>query len=116
MARDREVYFENTSELEAEGIGPLANQQIRIAGLCGGGLSLMTGDGWRLESVTLNWPEEIILLVAPGSWLYGALYDRPDKFTKICQESEIRAYGFSPTGRALIIATSSDLTIYHRET
>lgn len=112
-ARDYEYYYEN-KYLEAEGIGCLSGKIIRMAGLNGGGLSTSTEDDWILESITINFPEEMILLVEPGSDLYGMTWNRPDNFTKIVQDANIRAYGFSYTEKTFIIATSSDLIIYNR--
>lgn len=112
-ARDYEDYYEN-QYLEAEGIGCLKGKIIKMAGLLGGGLPICTDDDWCLESVTINFPEEMILLLEPGSDLYGMTWNRPDNFTKIDQQATIRAYGFSYTGQSFIVATSSDLTIYNR--
>lgn len=112
-ARDYEDYYEN-QYLEAEGIGCLKGKIIKMAGLLGGGLPISTEDDWTLESVTINFPEEMILLLEPGSDLYGMTWNRPDNFTKIDQQATIRAYGFSYTGESFIIATSSDLSIYNR--
>jgi hypothetical protein len=114
LARDHEEYYEDEIRLEADGIGPLAGKKIRISGLYGGGLPNSTSDGWSIETVTLSWPEEILFLVEPASWFYGSLYGQPDNFRKVFSGSEIRAKGFSPTGRTFVIATSSDLTIYTR--
>ena len=106
--------WQNTSELEAEGIGPLAGQTVHTSGLFGGGLSLTTRDGWTVERLPLDWPEESLLLVPPGSWLYETRADRSAEFTKVAAESEVRAWGFSPTGRSLILATSSDVKVFSR--
>jgi len=101
--------------LEAQSIGDLKDKTIKMAGLYGGGLPTYTKDGWQLESVTLNWPEEMILLVEPNSNLYGSICNRADNLTKVEQDSEIRACGFSYTGRSFIVATSSDVAVYTRE-
>jgi hypothetical protein len=114
VSRDQNEYYEDETQLEAEGIGPLSGQKIRISGLYGGGLPNSTSDGWSLEIASLTWPEQILILVEPGSWLYGGLYDKPDNFWKIYSDFEIRAQGFSSTGRTLVIATSSELIIYAR--
>jgi hypothetical protein len=79
-----------------------------------GGLPCLTQDGWKLESVVLQWPEQMLLLVPPGADLYGSLSGHPDQMTKIFEDSCIRAYGFSYTGRSLAIATSSDVTLFAR--
>ena len=112
-ARDYEDYYEN-QYLEAQGIGCLNGKIINMAGLFGGGLPIITEDDWCLESVTINFPEAMILLVEPGSDLYGMTCNRPDNFTKIEQQATVRAYGFSYTGQSFIVATSSDVTIYNR--
>jgi hypothetical protein len=106
--------WENPSELEAFGIGPLEGQLVRIAGLYGGGLSLGTPDGWALESLEIDWPDKSLLLTAPSSWLYETRAGRSSAFTKIEADSTLRAYGFSPTGKSLVVALTSDITIYSR--
>lgn len=106
--------WQNELELEATGIGPLAGQIVRTSGLAGGGLALMTRDRWAAERLTVDWPFESLLLVAPDSWIYETRPGRPSGFAKLAEESEVRAWGFSPTGKTLILATSSDLTIYGR--
>jgi hypothetical protein len=85
-----------------------------MAGLHGGGLPKITEDGWQAETVALEWPAFTLLLISPGSWLYGRNYGRPDDFSKLAEESELRAFGFSWTGLSLIIATSSETKIYSR--
>lgn len=119
LARDStpasdEDNWQDDFELEAIGIGPLAAQSIRISGLPGGALAVTTKDGWSLERLTLIWPEESIVLTAPGSWIYETRPDRSSVFTKLAEESEIRACGFSPTGKSVIIATTSDVTMFSR--
>ncbi|MGK4008044.1 hypothetical protein WMF31_35835 [Sorangium sp. So ce1036] len=106
--------WQNTQELEAEGIGPLAGQAVRTSGLAGGGLALWTPDGWKAERLALDWPEESLLLVSPGSWIYETRAGRSVEFTKVAAAREVRAWGFSPTGESLILATSSDVTIFSR--
>jgi hypothetical protein len=115
VARDRSVPegaspdWQDPFELWAVGIGPLAGQHIRTAGLSGGGLSVATRDGWSVERLALEWPDETLLL--RRGWGFGY---RPDEIFKIAVHSEVRAWGFSPTGRSLVYATSSDLAIWSR--
>lgn len=106
--------WQDTLALEAQGIGPLHDQRIRTAGLHGGGLPRSSGDGWSAEDFVLDWPHHTLLLVPPGSWAYGDGFGKPANYTKVAVESELRAWGFSPTGRCLILATSSDLTCWYR--
>jgi hypothetical protein len=115
VARDYdEGDWKDTISLEAKGIGPLEDQRIRTSGLHGGGLPLTSGDGWTAEDFVLDWPDHTLLLVPPGSWAYGDDIGKPANYTKVAVESELRAWGFSPTGRSLILATSSDLTCWSR--
>lgn len=106
--------WHDTFFLEADGIGPLADQRIRTAGLHGGGLPVMTGDGWAADDFVLDWPDHTLLLVPPGSWAYGDGFGKPANYTKVAVESELRAWGFSATGRSLIVAASSYLTCWSR--
>ena len=117
VARDYDVGDRpDTVALEADGIGPLAHQRIRTSGLLGGGLPRCTRDGWTAEDFVLDWPDHTLLLVLPGSWAYGDSFGKPADFAKVAVESELRAWGFSPTGKSLILATSSDLSIWNRTT
>ena len=65
--------------------------------------------------MTLSFPEEMIILVEPDSSLYGSIHDRPDNFVLLEKDASIRAYGFSYTNQSLIIATTSDITVYAQE-
>lgn len=114
IARDDAEYYDGEEFLEAEGIGSLEGKIIRVAGVIGGGLPNNTQDGWALEVVTLDWPEHDVLLVEPFSSIYDSLYGKQAKFRKIARESELRAFGFSYTGKSLVIATSSGITVYGR--
>ena len=99
----------DTFELVAEGIGPIAKHPIRTAGLHGGGLALLTRDGWSVERLVFDWPDETLLLCHP--WKHGY---KPGEFVKVAVDSVVRAWGFSPTGRSLVLATSSDVTLWSR--
>ena len=79
-------------------------------------VSPAVGCRWTVERLILDWPIESLLLVPPDSWIYETRAGRSSEFTKIAEEMEVRAWGFSPTGRSLILATSSDVTIYGRAT
>lgn len=117
IARDYdEGDWQDILALEAQGIGPLATSRVRTAGLHGGGLPQSTQDGWATEDFVLDWPDHTLLLVQPGSWAYGDGFGKPALFTKVAVESETRAWGFSPTGESLVLATSSDLIIWNRTT
>lgn len=116
VARDRETEdFEDDAALEAIGIGPLDGLAIRMSGLYGGGLPRLTSDCWMAERLEIDWPNESALLVHPGSFIYGDVHGKPAEFTKVFEGHETRAWGFSSTGKTLVLATSGDLTIYARK-
>lgn len=116
IARDYTEDVESNQYLEAEGIGPLTGKTIPMAGINGGSLPVGAFDGWVIENVPLNWPCHHLLLVEPGSWLYGARYKQACAFHKLAIEIGLRAFGFSYTGQTLIIATSNSLIVYRRGT
>jgi hypothetical protein len=115
VARDDGEYFEDTQFMEAAGVGPLEGQTVRVAGGQGGGLPTSTQDGWSIEVVTREWPEHEVLVLAPFASLFDVLQGKPSRFNKIAEESELRASGFSYTGRTLIVASSSDILIFGRD-
>ncbi|WP_211589074.1 hypothetical protein [Allorhizocola rhizosphaerae] len=95
------------------GIGPLADTRVRIAGLFGGALHTATDDGWTVDGVAPDWPNEHVALSLDGDIYRGTvgthwwpIFDS--------DYSELRATGFSASGRTLLVATSSDITLWHR--
>jgi len=119
IARDDSDDFQHdTSNLVVAGIGPLASQRLHTAGVHGGGLAVTTADGWSLDLLCLSWPRQSLFLTPPGHWLYrtaqGGSDGSDDTTSKIATDSEIRAFGFSPTGRAFIFATGSDISVFNR--
>jgi hypothetical protein len=99
--------------LEADGIGSLAGQIIKIAGLHGGGLPHFNSNGWGLESVSPDWPSTSIFISPPRSSVMVESFSKGCE--KIYEDSEIRAFGFSPSGIYFVIATSDSLTLFRNE-
>jgi hypothetical protein len=60
------------------------------------------------------WPVKDLVLVSPGSDLYGVLRGQHTEMNKIKSDSELRAHGFSYSGRTLIVATSSEISLFSR--
>ncbi|AQZ60221.1 unnamed protein product [[Actinomadura] parvosata subsp. kistnae] len=116
IARDRDPGLSTpdaSPDLTCPGLGPIAGMRVHIAGLYGGGLHHTTQDGWGLDVIVPEWPHERVLLSR-----YGDIYrDPPGKgwwhiFHVV--SSTFRAAGFSPSGRTLAVATSSDLILWTR--
>ncbi|MGV9409041.1 hypothetical protein ACWDOP_03925 [Nocardia sp. NPDC003693] len=120
IARDRTPGIDSRTpdaapDLTCPGLGPIAGTRVHIAGLFGGGLHHTTTDGWSLNVVAPEWPNDRVLLVADGNiyrhppgqgWWHNFHSDR----------STFRTAGFSPSGLTLAVATSSDITLWHRPT
>lgn len=106
IARDRNDYFDffDESTLAAKGFEKLSGLEIKTAGLFGGNLSKTTQDGWNLSIVRSNGIIDEIYLIS----------DKDKIFVENDEVSEIRAFGFSDTGKSFIVATTSELTIFSR--
>ncbi|MFJ3663694.1 hypothetical protein ACIPPM_24925 [Streptomyces sp. NPDC090119] len=98
-------------DLSCPGLGPVAGVPIRIAGLFGGGLHSGSGTGWTVRVASPDWPHHRVLLSADGGINSGP---PGETWWHIFHStySEFRTAGFSPTGRTLAVATSSDLALW----
>jgi len=117
VARDRDGDFEfDAGNLLVSGIGPLGGQRVRTAGLAGGGLAASTHDGWSVERHPFAFPDAELFIAPPGQ---SMLWTQQGKEVRLCKlggfVTELRAYGFSPTGRSFVIATSSDVMTFTRD-
>lgn len=100
VARDDDEGFGwfDSARRVARAIGPLAGLEIEVAGLSGGVLPTATPDGWRAEAVAGG-----VVLTGPGG-------DR----LEVDDPEDLRAFGFSPDGRFLVVASSPTLHLYGR--
>lgn len=119
IARDRDpdtdtASPDGTPDLACPGLGPVAGTRVRIAGLFGGGLHATTPDGWCIDVVAPEWPNERVLLSTDGGAFKG---EHGGSWWHVFHSdySTLRAVGFSPSGCTLAVATSSDLTLWARE-
>jgi hypothetical protein len=114
VARDTDDVYKYCDDirLQAIGIGPIAEQTVHIAGITGGGLTKVTQDGWKLQLLPLNWPDEYIFLEYP----HKSLYNGPENCVKVGTNGacELRAYGFSETGLSFVIALSCEIVLFTR--
>ncbi|GGJ08851.1 hypothetical protein [Streptomyces brasiliensis] len=121
IARNRDPDPEGSTpdavaDLSCPGLGPLAGSRVRIAGLFGGGLHTTAADGWTLEAVAPAWPNERVLLSRDGGLPHSGPYGEQWWHIFHSDHAELRAAGFSPSGRTLAVATSSDLSLWTRRT
>ena len=109
VARDPDPLFPfNEQTRKAEGIGPIAGQEILIAGeIYGGALSRVTDDGWRLIGQLSNSSDDTIRLIAPAGTV-----SEPEIFTGFIPE--VRVFGFSSTGRCFVIGTGAEVFTFAR--
>ncbi|MFH9861640.1 hypothetical protein [Streptomyces sp. NPDC017202] len=120
IARDRDPGPEGgmpdeSEDLSCPGLGPVAGRRVRIAGLFGGGLHTGTADGWSVEVVQPAWPHERVLLSRGDGLPHRGPHGEKWWHVFHSNYSTLRAVGFSPSGRTLAVATSSDLTLWSRD-
>lgn len=98
------------SEETLLGIGPLAGVPISMCGSSGGfstrrALPVSSTDGWSVATLrSRNTAHERVAVRAPGTDQSFPLFDA----------EEVRAMGFSPTGRSLIVAEPHTLSVWSR--
>ena len=93
-------------QLSAAGIGEFSSQLIPIVGLWGGQCIVRTPDGWRLEA-----------RVEKGTVLSGLLID-PTASNVVAVPlnsiTEYQAVSFDPSGRFLLLASTSEVQVMTR--
>ncbi|MZE72973.1 hypothetical protein [Streptomyces sp. SID5789] len=117
IARDRDPEHDTPDEaadLTCPGLGPIADSRVHIAGLFGGGLHTTTEDGWTLEAVAPAWPNDRVLLSADGGLPHSGPHGEQWWHIFHSDYSELRAFGFSPSGETIAVATSSDVSLWTR--
>ncbi|MGY4970004.1 hypothetical protein ACWGCC_12375 [Streptomyces nigrescens] len=119
IARDRDPDPDHSTpdavpDLSCPGLGPIAGTRVQIAGLFGGGLHTTTHDGWSLEVVSPEWPHHRVLLSRDGGMPHSGPHGERWWHIFDSNYSELRTAGFSPSGRTLAVATSSDLSLWAR--
>nr|WP_051777172.1 hypothetical protein [Streptomyces violaceorubidus] len=105
---------DQAADLSCPGLGPVEGDRVRIAGLFGGGLHSGTRDRWELNVVTPAWPNERVLLSRDGGLPHAGPHGERWWHLFHCDCSTFRAAGFSPSGRTIAVATSSDLSLWTR--
>lgn len=110
---DEDLGYPDGPDLSCPGIGPLEGTRVRVAGLFGGGLHATSGDGWSVDVVSPDWPHDRVLLSTHGGPWRGEPGEHWWHIAHI-DVTELRAAGFSPSGRTLAVATSADLTLFAR--
>jgi hypothetical protein len=112
VARDSADFFDFLDEQsgKAKGFDILDGQTIKTYGLFGGDQLLKnTTDGWKLWQ-TDEPPFENL----KGMNIILSSNKNENMIVGNDEVCELRAYGFSPTEKTFILATSCDLTIYRR--
>ena len=119
MYPNRDADGLNTSALKGTRLDYPADERFDMAGLYGGALRTMTDDGWSVEKIAtpasvqcLLQPPNASIRFAEPNW-NG--YGKDATFYLMgTAGDDIRAHGFSWTGRILALATSGSLTLWSR--
>ena len=104
MPSSKEKYHKKEKELLVEGIGLLAGSWLPVVGLWGGILPVRNKDGWSLLCSGDIGQQEVFLKNESSKQKW--LIDKPI--------TEVRALGFSTSGKLFVLATSSEVTIYSK--
>jgi hypothetical protein len=107
IARDDEQPAPNTLWMDrtarrVQGIGPSGDEWFAMAGLWGGALQTVSPTGWTVAVQGRGRDERAYVTARRDrtKWLVGTPL------------GEIRAFGFSGSGRHLVLATSSDVSVF----
>ena len=114
LARDKEEYgdWHNENELYCEGIGVIATEIIQIAGIYGGGLSLVCNNGDGLELIAPDYPLFDIVYMPDGKSIFDN--ETVSGCYKLASDEEFRGFGFSYSGNTIAIAVADGVSIYKR--
>lgn len=109
IARNNQYVFDYFDEatLIAAGFNILEGQAIKTAGLFGGIISPETSDGWKLIE---RESKDLIKNI------YLKYLAEDEVFVANEEPCELRAFGFSPTEKSFIIATSCEVAIFSKLT
>lgn len=68
-----------------------------------------TPDGWSTEQLAIDWPQVTLLLREPGfvDYLNG-------RFIVVARPTDVVAWGFSPSGKYLVLATELGFGLWVR--
>ncbi len=101
--------------LTVEGIGPLSGKFVSVAGIHGGGLPLVSLDGWVVDLLSPDWPNSFVTLSPPDSTPWTQEQIRGvTKVAPIGGDDDIKCFGFSDSRRHLIVATSHTVDLFSR--
>jgi hypothetical protein len=86
-----------------QGIGPAQEEWFSVVGLWGGNLPYESSSGWQCKLVRSRSSERAMLSSSRRQWLVA----KP--------VTEVKAFGFSPSGNYLVLGTSSELAVWRYE-
>ena len=114
VRRDREQSAYDSATLTAWPTNKDESHKIQMCGLHGGGLRAITDDGWSVVSIPIDWPQYFFILNHPGSDVFMTQLGRPAHISVLAHDYVARAFGFSWTGRTLIMADGAGVQIWGR--
>ncbi|MCP4316807.1 MAG: hypothetical protein GY789_12540 [Hyphomicrobiales bacterium] len=121
MFRNRESDGYDADQLKGSRLDRPQDTAFDVAGIDGGALRTCTHDGWHAQAFQLAWPEAHYVLHPPGASIYNLRshmqqYQKDAIYFLLAREiGDVWAYGFSWSGRTLVLATNSDIKIWQRQ-
>lgn len=119
LYRNRDADGLDIAALKGTRLDHPADERFDMAGLYGGGLRRVTDDGWSAEQIATPHGTACVLHPAQASIRFldpkWKGRDKDPSFHLIDKtRDDIRAFGFSWTGRTLALAAASALTLWGR--
>jgi hypothetical protein len=121
LSRDNKEKSYDNHQLYGRRLDNPKAPQIDMAGISGGGLKRETPDGWTIDSFPVEWPKSYLVLQPPGASIYMNApkfleYKKDGTFCLLWKgvESGV-AFGFSWTGKTLVLATTSEIYVWARD-
>ena len=87
---------------------------IDTCSIAGGSLRRVTKDGYSVNEYSTNGITYLYILQAPNSSLYDVKLGRAPKFEIVDEDFKAKFFGFSWSGRTLILVVDGDLEIWSR--
>lgn len=116
--RDSDAGYNGLSQEGLSFTLPETGEVIPVFGIYGGDGIHVTADGWSLERIAPDWPDEMVLLREPkkeGSGARSGDYFNAAHRLTVPLGGTMRGCGFSPSGSQFMVVASDGAVAYARK-